>query len=302
MWGATGARKPRPSERRISIHAPRVGRDHSPQLHCLAREHFNPRAPCGARRHSRRRICHSMSFQSTRPVWGATRRRERLFCASLISIHAPRVGRDLPGWRNALTGRISIHAPRVGRDGRGQVDSDGCSDFNPRAPCGARQYLMVLISQLYPFQSTRPVWGATPRVKQPHLGWNISIHAPRVGRDSTLDPHQSPPAHFNPRAPCGARLHAASPPPRSPPFQSTRPVWGATTSSNPKHHKDGISIHAPRVGRDPCFRLFSNFYKNFNPRAPCGARLHHYYPMIKQARFQSTRPVWGATLPCPADA
>ena len=123
----------------ISIHAPRVGRDIPPPS-------------------SRGTI---LTFQSTRPVWGATRLRrqhgarrsyfnprapcgarppqiDQSYLASSISIHAPRVGRD------GLVGRlddvhaISIHAPRVGRD-----------------------------------QPPR-IRGSRPR---------ISIHAPRVGRD-----------------------------------------------------------------------------------------------------------------------
>ena len=81
-----------------------------------------------------------MEFQSTRPVWGATSRTDCIApCSSTISIHAPRVGRDLPGnalkelgwefqstrpvWgatsrlaRDIVIGAISIHAPRVGRD------------------------------------------------------------------------------------------------------------------------------------------------------------------------------------------
>ena len=80
-----------------------------------------------------------MEFQSTRPVWGATSRTDCIApCSSTISIHAPRVGRDLPGnalkelgwefqstrpvWgatsrlaRDIVIGAISIHAPRVGR-------------------------------------------------------------------------------------------------------------------------------------------------------------------------------------------
>ena len=33
------------------------------------------------------------------------------------------------------------------------------------------------------FQSTRPVWGATNVYAPGVYGWEISIHAPRVGRD-----------------------------------------------------------------------------------------------------------------------
>jgi len=33
-------------------------------------------------------------------------------------------------------------------------------------------------------------------------------------------------------------------------FQSTRPAWGATFSVGIVYAQDGVSIHAPRVGRD----------------------------------------------------
>ena len=57
-------------------------------------------------------------------------------------------------------------------------------------------------------------------------------------------------------------------------FQSTRPVWGATS---------------------PPSQATSSFWC-FNPRAPCGARRtpQDYQSAVK--RFQSTRPVWGATI------
>ena len=104
-----------------------------------------------------------------------------------ISIHTPRVGRDIrpsgrlpekvlkfqstrPVWgvtraviEQTITElRISIHTPRVGRD--------RAFAWHNRRPGG--------------FQSTRPVWGVT------YSGYNllnqkdiISIHTPRVGRD-----------------------------------------------------------------------------------------------------------------------
>ena len=57
-----------------------------------------------------------MKFQSTRPVRGATFSRFRLVCLWIISIHAPRAGRDQNLGEFAL--RYNY--------------------FNPRAPCGAR--------------------------------------------------------------------------------------------------------------------------------------------------------------------
>ena len=125
--------------------------------------------------------------------------------------------------------------------------------FNPRSPCGERQLITsksrpgksfqstlpvwgatnqseAVLSALIVFQSTLPVWGATkvPPIPPPERG--ISIHAPRVGSDSTwyilgMFPVISIHAprvgsdwsaslrlclaqNFNPRSPCGERrLH-----------------------------------------------------------------------------------------------
>ena len=57
---------------------------------------------------------------------------------------------------------ISIHAPRVGSD------VQAISQFG----------------ELYEFQSTLPVWGATGRRGPRSRRRGISIHAPRVGSDS----------------------------------------------------------------------------------------------------------------------
>ena len=38
------------------------------------------------------------------------------------------------------------------------------------------------------------------------------------------------------------------------------------------------------------------FFSCFNPRAPCGARQNLYTHDTEDMQFQSTRPVWGATI------
>ena len=117
VWGATASHLTRRSSRRISIHAPRVGRDRLRAQKNLCCGHFNPRAPCGARRRARLKNRLRHLFQSTRPVWGATAIRGARARAEAISIHAPRVGRDKGRGENlVVTLDISIHAPRVGRD------------------------------------------------------------------------------------------------------------------------------------------------------------------------------------------
>ena len=103
----------------------------------------------------------------------------------------------------------------------------------------------------------------------------ISIHAPRVGSDGRLFPRQSPYKDFNPRSPCGER-----------------PAGGGAAA-----HKESISIHAPRVGSDVNWdngQRIAN--RNFNPRSPCGERQAILTSLRAMVIFQSTLPVWGATI------
>ena len=62
----------RPGFLSISIHAPRAGRDEHPHRGAPAENYFNPRAPCGARRVKGYSHAELLTFQSTRPVRGAT--------------------------------------------------------------------------------------------------------------------------------------------------------------------------------------------------------------------------------------
>ena len=59
----------------ISIHAPRVGCDSSiGRTHAIP-NYFNPRTPCGVRPERGHNHASDLAFQSTHPVWGATRPR-----------------------------------------------------------------------------------------------------------------------------------------------------------------------------------------------------------------------------------
>ena len=168
---------------------------------------------------------------------------------------------------------ISIHAPRVGRDYPALTPARTPAYFNPRAPCGARPHECRIRYQKRKFQSTRPVWGATFIASLSPDFLAISIHAPRVGRDYGQ-------AYLT--------RYAAI-------FQSTRPVWGATPKPADAVFCPVISIHAPRVGRDYTGADGRSRACHFNPRAPCGARPKYVKTTTWLKRFQSTRPVWGAT-------
>ena len=189
-------------------------------------------------------------FQSTRPLRGATRLSPSRRRSQSISIHAPLAGRD--GFRGCVGHRDTDFNPRAPCGAR-RVLPSSCTlqcHFNPRAPCGARLWTFSSADRPLGFQSTRPLRGATPRRCRPPT--------PAAG------------------------------------FQSTRPLRGATESCYaanlrlpisihaPLAGRDGrlqavrvlvlISIHAPLAGRDRRFRFARFCQENFNPRAPCGAR------------------------------
>ena len=126
---------------------------------------------------------------------------------------------------------------------------------------------------------------------------DISIHAPRVGSDFVI---------FRVEWPSSL-------------FQSTLPVWGATNAVPLRKSGLGISIHAPRVGSDHRRNQPDRCTRDFNPRSPCGerpeklmrladaVRISIHAPRVgsdvtqkcfktQQTIFQSTLPVWGATM------
>ena len=146
--------------------------------------------------------------------------------------------------------------------------------FNPRTPCGVRPAGDGVMDRQRIFQSTHPVWGATGDGGLQGGLPQISIHAPRVGCDMVIGILNGAIGDFNPRTPCGVRHDMLIEQSNDHEFQSTHPVWGATTPWRLLSQCPRISIHAPRVGCDQEMLL---------------------YP--EKRRFQSTHPVWGATAP-----
>ena len=141
VWGATMTPPRKWPHFVISIHAPRVGSDR-PLLAAGSPlpSDFNPRSPCGERPNPNWGATAARVFQSTLPVWGAT---------------------ALPGPQSPAR-TISIHAPRVGSDLRGDLPGVPGQYFNPRSPCGERLNNEYDETFCRIFQSTLPVWGATP--------------------------------------------------------------------------------------------------------------------------------------------
>ena len=140
VWGATRRRPAAQDKGGISIHAPRVGSDSGAGAARQSTSYFNPRSPCGERR---RWVCMTRpsgtGFQSTLPVWGATRPGDeapggsryfnprspcgerpgepfQLLDWELFQSTLPVWGATLPCPEPHALGQISIHAPRVGSD------------------------------------------------------------------------------------------------------------------------------------------------------------------------------------------
>ena len=102
----------------------------------------------------------------------------------------------------------------------------------------------------------------------------IPLVAPRVGRDQFLCIADNA---------VDISIHA----PRVGRDRVVIPANGITIS---------ISIHAPRVGRDVHVSSHSAFLtRDFDPRAPSGARRCRQSAVFYFGEFQSTRPEWGAT-------
>ena len=258
-------------------------------------------------------------FQSTRPLRGATVWCNFLLTVMDISIHAPLAGRDgkyvrcgavlvnisihapLAGRDGGLTmadyiERISIHAPLAGRDVP-EAHSLLLLDISIHAPLAGRDPLVWdLATRKYLFQSTRPLRGATFDGDALHVWMCISIHAPLAGRDT----HRRSPAagdgHFNPRAPCGARLPPGNPWSRRPAHFNPRAPCGARPTLR-KSTKRYLLFQSTRPLRGATARVGQLLLagEDFNPRAPCGARPLSLRFALLHPEFQSTRPLRGAT-------
>ena len=144
-------------------------------------------------------------------------------------------------------------------------------NFNPRTPCGVRPLTVKEILDL-PISIHAPHAGCDGKRRRGIEKSNISIHAPHAGCDRRLN-----------------QIHLIAPP-----FQSTHPMRGATTSGRivltagrfqSTHPMRGATAHRSGGRRD----------RDFNPRTPCGVRRRQIFFSILTKVFQSTHPMRGAT-------
>ena len=123
---------------------------------------FNPRAPRGARQSGRKTKKLAQMFQSTRPARGATFGRDGIPALIIVSIHAPRAGRDSDQRAPTAAEYVSIHAPRAGRDAIDDIAAIDTIMFQSTRPARGATILRQQQADQIMFQSTRPARGATP--------------------------------------------------------------------------------------------------------------------------------------------
>ena len=212
----------------ISIHAPRVGSDLSQISSAQWQEPFQSTLPVwGATRRYPRRASRCR-FQSTLPVWGATITSHIVVHITEISIHAPRVGSDFFARAASLFAwSFQSTLPVWGATGGNRVRLPAASHFNPRSPCGERLQGLNTRGETLEFQSTLPVWGATISAVNGYV----------IGAD------------FNPRSPCGERLTRIYVDTQARDFNPRSPCG---------ERQSREEVKPPR--------------KYFNPRSPCGER------------------------------
>ncbi len=214
---------------------------------------FNPRSPCGERCISSSCVVCPVKFQSTLPLRGATvKTTTPITTFELFQSTLPLRGATCLTQKILARKQFQSTLPL-----RGATICPGRTDrsnhnFNPRSPCGERPQTNLLNLANNTFQSTLPLWGATRNVLLRCIWLRISIHAPPVGSDRWGQPDQACPAisihappvgsdqgpaksvsrvsYFNPRSPCGERLCMKFAGKAFVKFQSTLPLWGATSA------------------------------------------------------------------------
>ena len=273
-WGETGGRLASDPRDHISIHSPRMGRDNRNLFQRQRQAHFNPLSPHGERLFPHTQSPSQCPFQSTLPAWGETKGQHGLTMSDCISIHSPRMGRD-------------------------------------RAHVDVRQRKLV-------FQSTLPAWGETNSQEEQRRSFHhfnpLSPHGERLVTGTRtrkamyfnpLSPHGERPIttarkyhsiNFNPLSPHGERLCHTSIYLISTDFNPLSPHGERPVADVLDVLELYISIHSPRMGRDPPASTYLQPSPNFNPLSPHGERPKRSFTPTTARTFQSTLPAWGETL------
>ena len=165
-----------------------MGRDHNAYRVFDGNLRFQSTLPAWGETGGSGRGIQWVTFQSTLPAWGETA------AGALERLRVP-FQSTLPAWGETVPrlgsrggGAISIHSPRMGRDVSIRATRCDCFDFNPLSPHGERPGSPADASASSYFNPL------SPHGERPHIlaGCSsapaISIHSPRMGRDGAAGP------------------------------------------------------------------------------------------------------------------
>ena len=169
--------------------------------------------------------------------------------------------------------------------------------FNPRTPCGVRPGCRMTNCYLELFQSTHSLRSATQILKGGGNVPRVSIHALLAECDDLRRGVARRTSGFNPRTPCGVRPFTRGRDYMLTLFQSTHSLRSATATPDNKPPTRKVSIHALLAECDKGKPEDNAGTKSFNPRTPCGVRLHAEREPCYFIRFQSTHSLRSATAP-----
>ena len=191
-----------------------------------------------------------VTFQSTLPMWGATRNPGTLGVLSHISIHAPHVGSDQE--RRGGHGAYHYFNPRspCGERPARYSDPSSAVHFNPRSPCGERRITIAGNSRLNNFNPRSPCGERQVACKNDDWTGQFQSTLPMWG------------------ATCGIQADCVF----SPIFQSTLPMWGATKMAARNQPCKIFQSTLPMWGATTFIAFLSDGFAHFNPRSPCGER------------------------------
>ena len=141
----------------------------------------------------------------------------------------------------------------MGRDAPPRPEGGGGGYFNPLSPHGER------------LTGRRDTRG----------GASISIHSPRMGRDTGYYNNYNNNSHFNPLSPHGERLLIGGALLGTSQISIHSPRMGRDMMTlTAEDVPPMISIHSPRMGRDAPPDGHRHTHGNFNPLSPHGERPH----------------------------
>ena len=238
------------------------------------------------------------SFQSTHPLRGATATANLSAQMNQFQSTRPLRGATVEDATTNLFNIFQSTRPLRGATPDYHSGIYHYQNFNPRAPCGARQPVGIYPSLICNFNPRAPCGARRSRATSSKACLPISIHAPLAGRDEAgVYPLYARRDDFNPRTPCGVRRAYDGSGAPTDVFQSTHPLRGATKPGQDALPGVGFqSTHPLRgatVGKETCISSPRSFQSTHPLRGATAA----YAGYVRPRRISIHAPLAGCDTP-----